>query len=57
MAAQASFVAALMFYLGAMYTTSFFGCFNLTLQTVNLGRRDRSGGGRHPVVPLRRTIR
>ncbi|MFD8212638.1 hypothetical protein ACFV2U_02590 [Streptomyces sp. NPDC059697] len=36
-AAQASFVAALMFYLGAMYTTSFYGYFNLTLNTLNLG--------------------
>ncbi|MCT9107015.1 hypothetical protein N4G69_15465 [Streptomyces mirabilis] len=35
--AQASFVAALMFYLGAMYTTSFYGYFNLTLNTLNLG--------------------
>ncbi|MFK0019110.1 hypothetical protein [Streptomyces sp. NPDC090798] len=36
-AAQASFVAALMFYLGTMYTTSFYGYFNLTLNTLNLG--------------------
>lgn len=35
--AQASFIAALMFYLGAIYSSSYYGYFHLSLSTLNFG--------------------